>query len=376
MELKKCIVLSDSFKGTLSSREICRIAKQVFAELAPACTCIALPVADGGEGTVDCFHACCGGRLVTVTVTGPFLTEKRQVRYALLGDGTAVIECASSAGLPLVQDRKDPLRTTTYGIGEQMAHAQANGAKRIILGLGGSATNDGGCGAAAALGVRFFDENNEEFLPTGGTLCRIRRMDAAGLGLHIPITVMCDVENPLFGERGAAYVFAPQKGADEPTVKLLDEGLRNFGSVLAETFGKNFAAMCGAGAAGGFGAGAAAFFGGSMQKGIDIVLQQIRFDELLQGCDLVITGEGRLDRQSLNGKVISGVAKHAKARNVPVVAIVGSVGEECSATYAAGISAVFPINRRAQDLRRSRRFSSLNYRRTLADILRLILAIK
>ena len=376
MELKKCIVLSDSFKGTLSSGEICRIAKQVFGELAPACDCIALPVADGGEGTVDCFLASCGGRLITIEVTGPFPDEKRKVHYAMLGDGTAVIECASSAGLPLVADRKDPLRTTTYGIGEQMAHAQANGAGRIILGLGGSATNDGGCGAAAALGVRFFDESNEEFLPTGGTLHRIRRIDTKALRLKIPVTVMCDVENPLFGERGAAYVFAPQKGADERTVKLLDEGLRSFGSILEKSFGKSFSAMRGAGAAGGFGAGAAAFFGGSLQKGIDIVLGQIRFDELLQGCDLVITGEGRLDRQSLNGKVISGVAKHAKAQNVPVIALVGSVGEECSATYAAGISAVFSINRRAQDLRRSRRFSSLNYRRTLADVLRLILAMK
>ena len=376
MELKKCIVLSDSFKGTLSSGEICRIAKQVFGELAPACDCIALPVADGGEGTVDCFLASCGGRLITIEVTGPFPDEKRKVHYAMLGNGTAVIECASSAGLPLVADRKDPLRTTTYGIGEQMAHAQANGAGRIILGLGGSATNDGGCGAAAALGVRFFDENNEEFLPTGGTLHRIRRIDTKALRLKIPVTVMCDVENPLFGERGAAYVFAPQKGADERTVKMLDEGLRSFGSILEESFGKSFSAMRGAGAAGGFGAGAAAFFGGSLQKGIDIVLGQIRFDELLQGCDLVITGEGRLDRQSLSGKVISGVAKHAKAQNVPVIALVGSVGEECSATYAAGISAVFSINRRAQDLRRSRRFSSLNYRRTLADVLRLILAMK
>lgn len=376
MELKKCIVLSDSFKGTLSSREIGRIAKQVVTELAPQCSCIAVPVADGGEGTVDCFLASCGGKAVTIKVTGPFPGEKRQVRYAILHDKTAVIECASSAGLPLVMNRRDPCRTTTYGIGEQMAHAQTQGAKRIILGLGGSATNDGGCGAAAALGVRFFDENNCEFLPTGGTLHRIRRIDTAELRLSIPVTVMCDVDNPLFGERGAAYVFAPQKGANENTVTLLDDGLQVFDRALWKTFGKSFADMPGAGAAGGFGAGAAAFFGGTLQKGIDIVLQQIRFDELLHNCDLVITGEGRLDRQSLHGKVISGVAAHAKAQNVPVVAIVGSVGEENREIYDAGISAVFSINRRAQDLRKSRRFSAVNYRRTLSDVLRLVLVMK
>ncbi len=376
MELRKCIVLSDSFKGTLSSREICRIAKQVTAELAPRCECIALPVADGGEGTVDCFLASCGGKAVTVEVTGPFPAEKRKVRYALLPDETAVIECASSAGLPLVRDRKDPCRTTTYGIGEQMAHAEAHGAKRIILGLGGSATNDGGCGAAAALGVRFFDEHGEEFLPVGGSLHRICRIDTSGLSLHIPVTVMCDVDNPLWGEQGAAYIFGPQKGADESTVRLLDDGLRVFDRALTAAYGKSFADTAGAGAAGGFGAGAAAFFGATLRRGIDIVLQQIRFDSLLQGCDLVITGEGRLDRQSLNGKVISGVAKHAKAQNVPVVAIVGSVGEESRAVYECGISAVFSINRRAQDFRKSRRFSAVNYRRTLADVLRLLLAMK
>lgn len=376
MELNKCIVLSDSFKGTLSSREICRIAKSVTAELAPTCECIALPVADGGEGTVDCFLASCGGEGISLKVTGPFPDETVTARYAMLPDATAVIECASSSGLPLVEGRKDPCRTTTYGVGEQMAHAAAHGAKRLILGLGGSATNDGGCGAAAALGIRFFDENSCEFIPTGGTLHHICRIDRSGLQLSIPVTVMCDIDNPLFGQNGAAYVFAPQKGADEQTVAFLDEGLRCFDRTLEQTSGQSFAALSGAGAAGGFGAGAAAFFGAKLQSGIDTVLQQIRFDELLQDCDFVITGEGRLDRQSLRGKVISGVAKQAKQKNVPVIAIVGSVGEESRAIYDAGISAVFTINRRAQDLKRSRRYSAINYRRTFADVLRLILAMK
>lgn len=374
MKLKKCIVLSDSFKGTLSSREICRIAKGVLAELAPSCRCIALPAADGGEGSVECFLACCGGESVSLEVTGPFAGERVRARYGLLRDGSAVIECASSAGLPLVRDRRDPCRTTTYGVGEQIAHAARHGAKRIILALGGSATHDGGCGAAAALGVRFLDENGQTFVPTGGTLHRIRRIVPAACPL--PVTAMCDIDHPLLGANGAARVFAPQKGADEETVEVLERGTERLAQAWRDTYGKNFATLRGAGAAGGFGAGAAAFFGAELQGGTETVLHQIRFDELLRGCDLVITGEGRLDRQSLHGKLLSGVAAHAKAQGVPVVAIVGSVGEESRAVYDAGISAVFAINRRAQELRRSRRYSAANYRRTLADVLRLILAMK
>ena len=379
MELRKIIVLSDSFKGTLSSREICRITRSVARELIPRCEFIALPVADGGEGTVDCFLDGCGGEAVTLTVTGPFPEEERQATYALLPDGTAVIECASCAGLPLVEGRRDPCRTTTLGVGQQLRHAVEHGAKRIILGLGGSATNDGGCGAAAAMGVRFFDSAGSSFVPVGGTLKDICRIDAApaqALLRRCPVTVMCDIDNPLFGTQGAAHVFAPQKGADAAAVRLLDEGLRVLDRAMVASLGKSGAALPGAGAAGGFGAGAAIFFGAELRSGIETVLDQLRFDELLHRCDLVVTGEGRLDQQSLRGKVVSGVAKRAKAKGVPVVALVGSIGDESGAAYQAGVSAVFSINRRAQDFHRARQYTTANYRRCFADLIRLLRALR
>ncbi len=379
MELKKCIVLSDSFKGTLSSREICRITRSVAAELIPRCEFLALPVADGGEGTVDCFLDGCGGKAVSLSVTGPFPGEEKAATYALLPDGTAVIECASSAGLPLVEGRKDPCRTTTHGVGQQMRHAAENGAKRIILGLGGSATNDGGCGAAAALGVRFYNGDGQEFIPVGGTLqdiCRIDVSAAKELLKNCPVTVMCDIDNPLYGPQGAAHIFAPQKGADAETVQRLDEGLRHLDRVMQESLGFGAADLPGAGAAGGFGAGAAVFFGAELRSGIETVLDQLRFEELLTGCDLVVTGEGRLDRQSLHGKVVAGVAKRAKAKGVPVVALVGSVGDESDAVYKMGVSAVFSINRRAQDFHRARQYTAANYRRSFANLIRLLRAMR
>ncbi|MGM9618276.1 MAG: glycerate kinase, partial [Oscillospiraceae bacterium] len=378
MELRKCIVLSDSFKGTLSSREICRITREVAAERIPGCDFTALPVADGGEGTADCFLDGCGGEAVSLSVTGPFPGERRTAVYAMLPDRTAVVECASCAGLPLAEGRLDPCRTTTFGVGEQLRHAAEHGARRIILGLGGSATNDGGCGAAAALGVRFLDEQGESFIPTGGTLHRVHRIDPAparALLAGIPMTVMCDIDNPLFGPQGAAYVFAPQKGADAAAVRLLDEGLRSLDAAMERSLGRSFAYLPGAGAAGGFGAGCAAFFGGQLRSGIETVLDQLRFDERLRGCDLVVTGEGRLDGQSLRGKVVAGVAKRAKRQGVPVAALVGAVTEESEPLYELGVSAVFTINRRPQELRRSGRHAAENYRRSFDDLLRLVLAI-
>lgn len=378
MELRKCIVLSDSFKGTLSSLEICRITRAVAAERIPDCDFTALPVADGGEGTVDCFLDGCGGRAVSLSVTGPFPGGRRGAVYAMLPDRTAVVECASCAGLPLTEGRRDPCRATTYGVGEQLRHAAEHGARRIILGLGGSAANDGGCGAAAALGVRFLDEEGREFIPTGGTLRRIRRIDPAparALLADLPMTVMCDVDNPLYGPRGAAQVFAPQKGADAETVRRLDEGLRALDAAMRRSLGRSVSLLPGAGAAGGFGAGCAGFFGAELRSGIETVLDQLRFDERLRGCDLVVTGEGRLDSQSLRGKVVAGVAGRARRQGVPVAALVGGVAEESEGIYELGVSAVFTINRRPQDLRRSRRFAAENYRRCFDDLLRLLLAV-
>ena len=229
--MKKCIVISDSFKGSLSSGEICDIARACFAEVLSDCELTAIPVADGGEGTVDCFHQVCGGELVPVTVQGPF-GQDMEAAYLRLDGGRAVIEMASSAGLPLVGDRRDPRITSTYGVGQQIRHAVEQGSTQILLGLGGSATNDGGCGAAAALGVEFYDRRGRTFVPTGGTLGDIHRICAENLEPLPPVTVLCDVDNPLCGPRGAAAVFGPQKGADPDMVQLLDAGLAHLAAVL------------------------------------------------------------------------------------------------------------------------------------------------
>ena len=231
--MKKCIVISDSFKGTLSSLEICRIARQSIPKFFPQCQVVTVPVADGGEGTLDCFVHAIRAQLVTVPVTGPF-GEPISAAYARKGE-LAVIEMAAAAGLPMVGERRNPEATTTYGVGQLMAHAVESGCREILLGLGGSATNDGGCGCAAALGVRFFNQNGEEFVPTGKTLTDIGHIDASQAKARlagVTITVMCDVDNPLYGPVGAAHVFGPQKGADGAMVERLDRGLRHLAQVV------------------------------------------------------------------------------------------------------------------------------------------------
>ena len=375
--MKKCIVISDSFKGSLSSGEICEIARECFAKVLPECDLTAIPVADGGEGTVDCFHQVCGGELVPVTVQGPF-GQDMEVRYLQLNGGRAVIEMASSAGLPLVGDRRDPRVTSTYGVGQQIRHAVEQGNTQILLGLGGSCTNDGGCGCAAALGVRFLNQAGQVFVPTGGTLDRIAHIDVSGarqLLKNVKLTAMCDIDNPMHGSTGAACIFGPQKGADPVTVEFLDGQLKALDAVIQRELHRSVAEVSGSGAAGAFGAGILAFLDGTLCPGIEAVLDLVDFDRMLDGCGLVITGEGRFDSQSIRGKVVSGVSKRAKARQVPVLVIAGSVAEEVepiSADPASGIAAVFSINRQAMDYSESRPFSRRNYQYTLENLLRLI----
>ncbi len=369
--MNKVIVISDSFKGTLSSAVIAEIAEACIHEVYPQCLVIGLPVADGGEGTVDCFLSTLGGSRVTCTVQGPWQTPV-EASYARIGE-TAVVEMAAAAGLPLAAPRLDPARTTTYGVGELIRHAVAHGATRLILGLGGSATNDGGCGAAAALGTRFFNAAGEAFCPVGATLPEIARIDAAetrALLGDIQVEVMCDIDNPLCGPRGAAAVFGPQKGADDAMVQQLDRGLSHLARVLEQDLGASVTRLPGAGAAGGFGAGAAAFLGAALRPGIEVVLDLLQFSALLEGCDLVITGEGRIDGQSLGGKVPVGVARRAKEAGVPVAAIVGVVGPDCEAVYDAGITAIFPTNREALPFFELAARAAEDYRRTLRDLLR------
>ena len=345
--MRKYVVIPDSFKGCLSSGEICDILAREIRRRDPEAQVCALPVADGGEGTVDAFLGALGGEKVAVPCRDPY-GRPLTARYGLFPDGkTAVIEMAAAAGLPLVGEDRRVADTTTYGVGQLIAHALKRGAERILLGLGGSATNDSGCGAAAALGVEFLDAEGKAFVPVGGTLHRIAHIRADGLLPALrqaEVIAMCDIDNPLCGESGAAAVFAPQKGADAATVRMLDEGLAHLAAVIEKDLGRSLLTLPGGGAAGGFGAGSVAFLGARLQMGIEAVLDLTDFDRLAADAYLVITGEGRLDSQSLRGKVVVGVARRAQALGVPVVALVGSSETDIAAAYDAGVTAVFPIN--------------------------------
>lgn len=371
--MKKCIIISDSFKGTLSSLDICQIARLVFADVMPKCELVTIPVADGGEGTVDCFIQAMRAVPVTVSVHGPFGTPVCAT-YARMGD-TAVIEMAAAAGLSLVGDHKDPSKASTYGVGEMIAHAVAQGCREIYLGIGGSATNDGGCGCAAALGVRFSDAVGAAFVPTGSMLKRIRNIDIAPareMLRGIPLRVMCDVTNPLYGTNGAAYVFGPQKGADSEMVQELDEQLMAFAQTLQRELGINISNLPGAGAAGGMGAGCVALLGGELSSGIDAVLSIVGFEEQLKDADLVISGEGRLDSQSFQGKVVSGIARRTSAAHVPLVILAGIVDDSANCAGDYGITAVFNTNRAARPMAEIPSHCREDYRTALTEILRTI----
>lgn len=375
--MKKAVLIPDSFKGTLSSMEICAIMEKTIHVHFPACQVCSIPVADGGEGSVDAFLTALGGEKIYCEVSGPYL-EPMRAFYGLIGN-TAVIEMAACAGLPLVGENKNPSRTSTYGVGELMAHALEKGAEKIIMGLGGSATNDGGCGAAAALGVKFLDAKGKSFIPVGGTLRDISAIDMSGLSPLVKnarIITMCDIDNPMYGENGAAYIFGPQKGADENMVRELDAGLRHLGEIIKRDLGLELTKIPGGGAAGAMGVGMAAYFGSKLQMGIETVLDTVGFDTLASDADYVFTGEGKLDSQSLRGKVVIGVARRAKKLSVPVIALVGGADRDIEGTYDEGVGAVFTINRLPQPLSESAAHSADNLAFAMDNILRLITCIR
>lgn len=376
--MAKYVLIPDSFKGTLSSEEICRIASEEILRLEPEAEICAIPVADGGEGTVDAFLAAVGGTRAEVPCTGPCGQEVMGF-YGLLPDGTAVVEMAAAAGLPLAGACRDPEKTTTYGVGQLMAHALSRGAKRLVLGLGGSATNDGGCGAAAALGAEFLDEEGRAFVPTGGTLTQIAHIRMKGLRETLAgaeVTVMCDIDNPLCGPAGAAAVFGPQKGADAAMVARMDAGLRHLAEMLEKDVGMEVLTLAGGGSAGGFGAGAAAFFGGQLRMGIDVVLDLTDFDRKCRGASLVITGEGHLDSQSLRGKTVVGVARRARALGVPAAALVGGCETALDAVYAEGVSGVFPIHPALCTWPQAAARTEEDLRFTMGNLLRFMAALR
>ncbi len=375
--MEKILLVPDSFKGTLSSRQVCQVMAGQLRRFFPQAQVKSIPVADGGEGSVEAFLAAAGGERRTRTVTGPF-GEPVEAFYGILGDGrTAVIEMAACAGLPLAEGRLNPERATTYGVGELLLAAKEAGCTKAILGLGGSCTNDGGVGAAAALGAKFTRADGAAFIPTGGTLGEIAALDVSPVAQALQgmeLTAMCDIDNPLYGEAGAAAVFAPQKGADAAMVARLDAGLRHLGQVSARCLGRDFSHLPGAGAAGGLGFGMAAFCGAQLRMGIDAVLDAVGFDSLLPGTDVVFTGEGKIDSQSARGKVVSGVAVRCRKAGVPVVAVVGQIGQGFEEMYQQGLTAVFSINRAAQPFAESRFHAGENLALTMENIARLLAA--
>lgn len=375
--MEKILLVPDSFKGTLSSRQVCQVMAGQLRRFFPQAQVKSIPVADGGEGSVEAFLAAAGGERRTRTVTGPF-GEPVEAFYGVLGDGrTAVIEMAACAGLPLAEGRLNPERATTYGVGELLLAAKEAGCTKAILGLGGSCTNDGGVGAAAALGAKFTRADGAAFIPTGGTLGEIAALDVSPVAQVLQgmeLTAMCDIDNPLYGEAGAAAVFAPQKGADAAMVARLDAGLRHLGQMAARCLGRDFSHLPGAGAAGGLGFGMAAFCGAQLRMGIDAVLDAVGFDSLLPGTDVVFTGEGKIDSQSARGKVVSGVAVRCRKAGVPVVAVVGQIDQGFEEMYQQGLTAVFSINRAAQPFAESRFHAGENLALTMENIARLLAA--
>lgn len=369
--MKKCVIIPDSYKGTLSSFEICEIIGTKVKEFYPECEIIQIPVADGGEGTVDCFLHALQAKKVPVKVTGPY-HEPIDCYYARK-ENTAIIEMAQAAGLPMVEKRKNPAITTTYGVGLMMKHALENGCTEIIIGLGGSCTNDAGVGAACALGVKFYDKDGNAFLPTGNTLSKINKIDTSQARRFLnnrSVTAMCDIDNPMFGRNGAAYIFSPQKGADVHMVEELDLNLRMLSKTIIDNLGMDVSTLPGAGAAGAMGAGIVAFFGGNLKSGIHTVLDLIQFEQLIEDADMIFTGEGRIDGQSLRGKVVIGIAERAVKKHVPVVAVVGAIGEDAERAYDMGVSAIFSINRGPVDFEISKYKSKENLSATMDSLLR------
>ena len=339
----KIVFAPDSFKGTLPAERVCELLDEKARLVFPGCETVRVPVSDGGEGTADVVVSATGGKRIEVTVKNP-IGKPVNARYGICRDDCAVIEMASASGLPLVPPKeRDILNANTYGTGQLILDALLRGIRKFYLAIGGSATNDGGIGCAAALGVRFLDQYGEELLPVPANLGQICRIDMSRIhpaAAESEFTVMCDVKNPLLGQNGATYVFGPQKGASESELELLEAGMSRYAGVLERTFGRKIADMPGAGAAGGLGAGLMAFAHADLCSGIETILKIVDFDRILEGADLVVTGEGNLDYQSVFGKVPYGVGMAAKRHQIPCAAIVGGMGAGASDIYACGVDSI------------------------------------
>lgn len=377
----KIVVCPDSFKESLSSVEAAdAIAHglEIEAGIEPI-EVVKLPLADGGEGTVDALVRATGGEIRRVRVHDPLMREIDSF-FGILGDGkTAVVEMAAASGLHLLSEgERNPLITTTYGTGELINEASRTGVEKIIIGIGGSATNDAGAGAMAALGVRFLDASGNELPPGGAALANLHRVDMSSFDFpldRITVEVACDVANPLTGSEGASVVFGPQKGATPEMVERLDKALAHFAEVIRRDLGQDISELSGAGAAGGLGGGLAAFLRAKLRSGIDMVLDAVHFDEAIAGANLVITGEGRIDEQTAYGKTIGGLLRRASRTGIPVVALVGSYSGDLRALYDVGLAAVFSIAPGPVSLQYTMENAAELLVNTSANVARLLFAI-
>ena len=376
--MKKIIVASDSFKGCLSSLEVARAAANGIKKVLPDCDVAAIPVADGGEGTTEALVAAMNGRLVSCLASDP-LMNAIGATYGILGDGvTAVLEMAQASGLTLTSpEKRNPMLATTYGVGQMIKDALQRGCRRFLVGIGGSATNDGGTGMLQALGFRFFDNAGNELGFGGQILEHIARIDASNADAALReslFTIACDVNNPFSGINGAAFVYARQKAADDAMIRQLDRGLKHFATVISHALGKEIDTMPGAGAAGGLGGGCAAFLQATLKPGIEMVLEAVDFDGRVQNADLIITGEGKLDRQTGMGKTPAGILAAAKRQRIPVIAIGGSVDDN-EALLKMGFRAVLPIQPGPVTLQQAteKSFAFQQIERTVEQIIRLLL---
>ncbi|KAF0825237.1 glycerate kinase [Cytobacillus firmus] len=343
----KIVIAPDSFKESLSALEAANAIERGFKAIFPNAQYKKMPMADGGEGTVQSLADATGGTIIERSVTGP-LGEPVKAFFGLMGDGkTAVIEMAAASGLHLVpKEIRNPLLTSTRGTGELIAAAMDTGVKHIIIGIGGSATNDAGAGMIQALGGKLLDKTGSEIGPGGGSLADLSAIDMSNLDSRIRdvhFEVACDVDNPLTGPRGASAVFGPQKGATPEMAELLDRNLGHFADVAEHALGKPFRDIEGAGAAGGIGGSLLAFLNADLKRGIEIVLEAVNFEEEVKGADLVITGEGRIDSQTIHGKTPIGVAKAAKKHGIPVIGLAGSLSDDSHIVHEHGIDALFSI---------------------------------
>ena len=343
----KIVIAPDSYKESLSAAEVAQAREKGFREIFPDAQYVSMPVADGGEGTVEAMIAATQGTEHSTWVTGP-LGEKVEACWGMSGDGvTAFIEMAAASGLGLVPpEKRNPLITTSRGTGELILQALEHGAKRIIIGIGGSATNDGGAGMMQALGARLCDAEGQEIGHGGGSLSRLSRIDLSAIDPRLRdrmIHVACDVTNPLVGERGASRIFGPQKGATEAMIVELDRNLAHFADVIKASLQVDVKPIPGAGAAGGMGAALMAFLNAELRSGIEIVTEALKLEEQIHDCSLVVTGEGRIDSQSIHGKVPVGIARVAKKYRKPVIGIAGSLTHDVGVVHHHGIDAVFSV---------------------------------